>query len=219
MITETIIQGNGEKLILFFSGWGMDSNPFLHLKADNETVCIVYNYSDMFFDTTLLDGYKEIHLIAWSMGVWAAAQVLQGVPLTSAIAINGTEYPVDDTCGIPVTIFKSTLETFSEEGLKRFNRRMCQNKEVLNQFISAPVTRTLDDIKKELACIGEYAWLENHCLFWTRVIISLSDRIFPVANLTAYWTARCPVHYIDAPHYPFYLWNKWNNIQNEWKRV
>lgn len=212
MTIETVIRGKGEKIILFFSGWGMDANPFRRLEADGETVCVVYNYSDMFFDTSFLKEYKEIHLVAWSMGVWAAAQVLQGIPLTSATAINGTEYPVDDAYGIPETIFKNTLENFSEEGLKRFNRRMCGSKEVLQQFISTPVVRIHDSMREELHYIETQIWPDSHCLFWTRAIISLSDYIFPTVNLSAYWIDRCPVLYIDAPHYPFYLWNKWNEI-------
>lgn len=38
---------------------------------------VVYDYSTLDFDENQLSGYNEIKVIAWSMGVWAAAQVLQ----------------------------------------------------------------------------------------------------------------------------------------------
>ena len=41
-----------------------------------------------------------------------------------AIAINGTESPVDNSTGIPENIFKGTLETLDERNLRKFRMRM-----------------------------------------------------------------------------------------------
>lgn len=38
------------------------------------------------------------------MGVWVAERVMQGYPLLSATAINGTGLPCDDQYGIPEAI-------------------------------------------------------------------------------------------------------------------
>ena len=49
------------------------------------------------FDTDLLETYSQITLIAWSMGVWAASQIMKQyphLPVSQSIAINGTLYPI-----------------------------------------------------------------------------------------------------------------------------
>lgn len=213
MKAEKIQQGNKRKLLLFFAGWGMDVHPFLRLQAVDTDVLVVYNYTELSFDISLTEGYDEINLIAWSMGVWAASCVLGGVKLTSALAINGTPYPVHNTWGIPVAIAGGTLSNLSADGLKRFNRRMCGQAEIVKQFISTPVMRTVEDVKEELSCIIRQAYPVKEGVTWTKALVSSSDCIFPVANQTVCWSAlSVPVVCLDAPHYPFYLWNKWNEI-------
>ncbi|WP_373564497.1 pimeloyl-ACP methyl esterase BioG family protein [Sphingobacterium sp. E70] len=56
------------------------------------------------------------------MGVWAASQVLpklqmQHYPISTCTAINGTPFPIDDSRGIPVQVFRATLNTLSEKRL------------------------------------------------------------------------------------------------------
>ena len=54
-----------------------------------------------------------------------------------------------DTLGIPTAIFEGTLHHISEEGMRRFNRRMCGDKETFNRY-SELSPRPLEEIKEEL---------------------------------------------------------------------
>ena len=174
----------------------------------------------MDFEGEALSGYREIRLVAWSLGVWAASVVFGKKPVsfTEAVAVNGTPCLVHDRWGIPETIFRGTLDNVTEEGMRRFNRRMCGKRDILQAYEQIP-PRLLADIREEL----EYLYAEikkaspASALFngWTQALISSDDRIFPTENLRAFWQGRCPITEIEAPHYPFYLWKQWDEI---WKQ-
>ena len=51
------------------------------IAPENSDLLVCYDYRSLDFDFTLLQGYQEIRLIAWSMGVWAASMVLQDMDL------------------------------------------------------------------------------------------------------------------------------------------
>ena len=98
-----IIRNNGKHLLLFFAGWGMDETPFRHIHPAECDWMICYDYHSLEFDTTLIQAYSKISLIAWSMGVWAASQVMKqypSLPVSQSTAINGTLYPIHETKGI-----------------------------------------------------------------------------------------------------------------------
>jgi uncharacterized protein HI_1552 len=206
-----------EKLLLIFSGWSASPLLFKGIEADEDTdIWIGYNYQNLAF-TDDLSGYREIRIIAWSLGVWAASIILDkqqaSLPINGAIAINGTPYPVHDTYGIPETIFRGTLENITPAGMYRFNRRMCGSKDILQQYETIP-PRPIEEIKEELHVIYQtYRPMETS--LWTSAILSANDLIFPIQNLRNYWCGRCPVTEIEAPHYPFYRWKQWNEL---WKQ-
>ena len=54
------------RLTLFFAGWGMDECPFMDHCPENSDLLVCYDYRSLDFDFTLLQGYQEIRLIAWS---------------------------------------------------------------------------------------------------------------------------------------------------------
>ncbi len=204
---------NASSLLLFFSGWSAPPELFTSLEADKDTdVIICYDYRDLSFDEDL-SHYKEIHLVAWSMGVRMAELALGGrYSFASATAINGTPCPIDNAYGIPSDIFLGTLNGLTPGTLLRFNRRMCGTREILGGYQSASA-RPFDEVRDELMSI------HNHCLhtvggpiLWTRAIIGTGDRIFPSANQLAYWKGRYPVLEIASPHYPFYLWTRWREL-------
>ncbi|MCS3158440.1 DUF452 family protein [Phocaeicola dorei] len=118
------------RLTLFFAGWGMDECPFMDYCSGNSDLLVCYDYRSLDFDFTLLQGYQEIRLIAWSMGVWAASMVLQDMdlPICESVALNGTVTPVDDLKGISQQVFEGTLEGLNEVTLEKFIRRMCLKK-------------------------------------------------------------------------------------------
>ena len=113
--------------MLFFAGWGSEENLFRHPVEEGYDYLLCFDYRTLDFDYTPIEGYTEIRLLAWSMGVWVASRVFTGHSFSwqMKLAVNGTPFPIDDRRGIPEMIFKGTLEHFSEDTLTRFRRRMC----------------------------------------------------------------------------------------------
>ncbi len=56
---------------------------------------ICYDYRTLDFDTSILEQYRQVNVVAWSMGVWAApialASVHQGE--TAAYSFQWYHYP------------------------------------------------------------------------------------------------------------------------------
>mgnify|MGYP000785805472 CR=1 FL=1 len=55
-------------LLLFFAGWGSDENLFGSPVPEGCDYLLCFDYKNMDFDYSLLDGYQEIRVLAWSMG-------------------------------------------------------------------------------------------------------------------------------------------------------
>ncbi len=177
------------QLTLFFAGWGMDENPFLQSKGENDLM-ICYDYREQQWDTSALESYRSIHVVAWSMGVWAAERALENssLPIAKKTAINGTPFPVDNERGIPENIALGTLQQLNERNLQKFFRRMCGSKERFEAFATALPQRTLDDISEELSCIIERCKSETESNFrWDEAYIGTDDLIFPPANQFHAW--------------------------------
>lgn len=192
------------RLTLFFAGWGMDEHPFMDCRPADSDLLVCYDYRSLEFDFTLLQGYRDIRLVAWSMGVWAASVVLQdaAVPLGERIALNGTVTPVDDRRGIPQAVFGKTLESLNEVALEKFIRRMCLRKENLAAFLSKRPQRPVEELKEELRKIGEQVKaVAVPRLEWGRAVIGTDDLIFPAANQRNAWQTGVEVAEYAVPHY------------------
>lgn len=218
MKTLLMLDNRKEELILFLGGWGMDSNPFRHLQSDLYDVCVVYDYHSPNLHLELPKQYKKIHLIAWSMGVWVASRLKQQNQLTfhSAIAINGTELPIDDEYGIPVAIYNGTLDHFSDDNRKRFNRRMCNDSATFRFFSAHNVERDSISLREELQSLKDMVEcetpLQKEAINWDKAIIASDDYIFPTANLLRFWNGKTTVREIIGGHYLFNQWEKWDSI-------
>lgn len=199
---------NATRLILFFSGWGMDPEPFRNLQRDGYDVLVVYDYviadGDVERLMAKLEGYAEIVVVAWSFGVFFANLILKGrgLPVSAAIAVNGTLYPVDDRRGIPYRVFALTLRTLSEKSVKFFNLRMCGP--LYDTFAANAPKRDIESLRKELEVFAtSFPGVGRETDFWTRIIVSRHDVIFPPDNQLAAWgEERCTIiedgtHYID----------------------
>lgn len=57
---------NSPRLLLFFAGWGSDENLFRRTVAEGYDCLLCFDYRTLEFDYSLLDGYREIRLLAWS---------------------------------------------------------------------------------------------------------------------------------------------------------
>ncbi len=209
---------NKKKLILFFAGWGMDEHPFLHLTSNEYNTLIIYNYEDLNLDINLeefLKNFNEIHLVAWSMGVYHSQKMLYPYKdvLTSKIAINGTLFPIDNQFGIPIEMYDATTNNFSEKGRLSFYRRMCKNKELYSWFLENQPQRSVESQKNELKVIKQRVLDEPlNELFFNNVLIVDKDRIIPTNHQQLFWKKRCKTQILEGSHYLFKLFNKWENI-------
>ena len=198
-------------LELFFAGWGMDSRPFAwaadapHTADCDFAVC--YDYTDIQLDkvnqaNAQLHGYSKVRVRAWSLGVYAASLVLpdMGCAISTAVAINGTLWPVDDELGIPHAVYDATAANLTAESLERFNRRMCGAHRAV--FEQRRPLRSVDSLRAELLHIRECAADRTRPQFtgWTQAVLSSRDKIFPIANMRRAWPAT-PQFELDEPHY------------------
>ena len=178
------------RLLLFFAGWGMDEHPFLQYAPQDSDLMICYDYRTLDFDTSLLTGYAVIDVVAWSMGVWVASQVLSNVslPIRRRIAINGTPFLIDEKRGIPPAIFMGTLKGLNEVTLRKFQRRMCTDGNAFTRFQLTSPQRGIEELKEELVAVaGQYRTLPAGTFTWEQAIIGENDRIFPPANQRTAW--------------------------------
>jgi len=201
---------NAPELLLFFNGWGMDEKPFKHLAVDNELdVLMIYDYT-VLGDIEELNDYKTIHLVAWSLGVFAAAKVLSGMKFASATAINGTLKPIDEGEGIASAIFQGTINSWSDIARMKFNRRMC-GIEHGKQF---KINRSIESQKSELIALQEQ--ITNNPVpenIFQQAIISLNDKIFTRHAQETHWqNARIPLTIIDELHYFFPEIKSWKEM-------
>lgn len=198
-------------LELFFAGWGMDSRPFAWAADSPHTAdcdfAVCYDYTDIQLDkvnqaNAKLHGYSKVRVRAWSLGVYAASLVLpdMGCAISTAVAINGTLWPVDDELGIPHAVYDATAANLTDESLERFNRRMCGAHRAV--FEQRRPLRSVDSLRAELLHIRECAADPTRPQFtgWTQAVLSRLDKIFPIANMRRAWAAT-PQLELDEPHY------------------
>ena len=136
----------------------MDETPFRHIHPVECDWMICYDYRSLEFDTTLIQAYSKITLIAWSMGVWAASQVMKqypSLPVSQSTAINGTLYPIHETEGITPSVFEGTLQGLNEQTLLKFQRRMCGSAADYKVFQTMAPKRPVEELKEELAAIQQ----------------------------------------------------------------
>lgn len=199
------------RLTIFFSGWGMDENPFLPFLPPDRDCLIIYDYVDLAFDPEPLRRYETIYVLAWSMGVWAAARILPGTRLAVAqsVAVNGTMQPIDDLRGIPRAVFAGTIANLSPESVNKFQRRMCVSSAVFDQFAVARPQRDIDSLRNELRAIATTVAEGPEPVFtWDAAVIGGKDRIFPKENQLRAWEGRKSVIVEDG----HWLSAGWHNL-------
>lgn len=224
-----IIKENHPRLLLFFAGWGADETPFKEYRPAESDYLLCYDYRTLDFDASLLKGYREIHVIGWSMGVWAAGRVMgrlqeadASLCIKSSIAINGSPYPMDDTYGIPVAIYHGTLEGLTGASLHKFLRRMCLNGEAFKEFLNITPRRPLEELREELEEIERmYLSLPAASFRWQQAVVGSNDRIIPPAHQQNAWRKEeekhgrpIRVHLTEDAHYQaglfrYYLQEIW----------
>lgn len=197
--------GQSRRLVLFFAGWGMDWRPFRSLHMPGYDVVVVWNYSDLTFSWRPFMSYDEVCLVAWGMGVFAAAQTVHELMgrITCRIAVNGTLHPISDTMGIPQSVVQGMFNQLSPGWLKRFYSRMCGSPEQFDWFMANRPQRTVADITDELREI------ETQTIFhaplmdsWDLAVVSREDVIVDVRHQVKAWHGVVPIRFIDGGHLP-----------------
>lgn len=214
MKTEWLACNKTDRLILFFNGWGMDKCAVEHLRISSDLL-MCYDYRTLYAsDFPDLTAYKKIDVIAWSMGVWAAANVLTETGLKSeiSVAICGTEKPVDDNYGIPTNIYELTQKGMDERGRKKFFSRMFVEKAEKERFASHTPKRELWEQLEELEAIHRLSTENQNTYHWDCAYVAENDIIFPTLNQEAYWQGMTEIIHLPGGHYPFYQFNTWEEI-------
>ncbi|MCR9012453.1 DUF452 family protein [Gabonibacter chumensis] len=209
------LKKNGNKrVILFFSGWGLDERAVSHMTGESD-VLMLYDYRNIEGEKApVLNGYESIDVIAWSMGVWAASVLLPlwNLPVDRSTAINGTERPVDNLYGIPLHVYLLTERGMNERGRDKFFVRMLSGTGERTRFKQHHPDRNLEEQLEELKAIREQSDRLKGEICWNRVYISENDIIFPVTNQENWWRGRSEIKKIEGGHYPFYVFENWDLI-------
>ena len=216
-----LINEHHPRLLLFFAGWGADETPFKDYRPADCDYMLCYDYRTLDFDPEPLRAYTDIHVVGWSMGVWAATRVMDShaLPYSRRTAINGTPYPIDEQCGIPPAIYRGTLEGLTDASLHKFLRRMCADSAAFRAFLERTPRRPLDELREELAEIARQdAALPPCAPRWDLAVVGEADRIIPPANqLEAWRKLGTPVrqtadaHYQEALFHQYLQDNVWTN--------
>ena len=215
MLTEWITKKGNRHLILFFNGWGMDSNILGKMDNRDFDVLMVYGYNSPKLALPLFGEYEEITLVAWSMGVWAAETVFGAIsprPKMS-IAINGTSTPISASTGIAPEIFEKTLENWSEVTRTKFYKRVwCDQKKSVEWENLLP-SRSITDQRDELFAIKQgVVGCNEYPGFWEKAIIGERDTIFTKRNQMEWWNDKVEMKVTGIAHCPFPLFSNWEMV-------
>lgn len=149
-------------LIILFLGWGFSPDSFAGIRKPGFDILSVRGYEGL--SGNMIDeeiraflkerdsAYSEVVVIAWSFGVKAAAAFLENttIPVTLSLAVNGTEYHIDNDRGIPRAIFKGTLEGLSDRTFEKFRLRCAGSRAKLRQLDVDGNTNDIDALRREL---------------------------------------------------------------------
>ncbi len=183
---------DNSRLLLVFNGWSVPTpSPDEVAPLRGYDIAVVSDYLN--FNLPEPEGYKEVAVLAWSLGVHAAEIALQHsqLPLTLTVAVNGTPFPVDDQKGIPEAVFRLTAERLTEQSLTKFRRRMGASSMARGE-------RPLEDLRRELL---EFP-AEPVPFRWDYAVISADDKIFPPENQRRAWRGRAEIIEIEGEHTP-----------------
>ncbi|HBI14770.1 MAG TPA: DUF452 domain-containing protein [Desulfobulbaceae bacterium] len=195
--------------LLFFAGWGMDPAPFRSLALEGHDLLLLYDYRNLDEpDPAALipPEYPRLSLIAWSMGVWVAGNLLAGCrhKLNAAVAVNGTLSPIDDRYGIPAQAYAEMLASFSPRTLLDFYASMFVDQDGLKLFLKNRPRRPTEEIRDELAALRVHYLTHGPAAdIYSRHLVGSRDRIFAARAQVRCWGKEgCQT--FQGGHFPFY---------------
>lgn len=206
---------NHPHCLLFFAGWGMDATPFAGIAANTADFCLIHDYRELAsLDLAPFAAYDQVHLLAWSMGVWVAAHLLaaQQEAFTTRTAIGGTLSPIDGQRGIPPESYNAMLEDFGPQTLTDFYRNMFDDDEQLHRFLAHRPQRDIEALRREMEAFRAASQAAGPAIdIYTHKIITSRDRIFSGRNQMRAW-GKGQGTVCNWPHFPFYLLSDWRDL-------
>lgn len=206
-----------DRLLVFCNGWGMDGAPFVPLQALDLDVLMCYDYSDLSLDEnlfSLMDGYRAISLLSWSMGVWVGQYLFSSMAdrFEKTIAMNGTLCPVHDRYGIPPEIISATLAGFDEAARLKFYRRMCRENDTLKRFLAnRPKRKIAGQIRELKNLLHTTDCCTAEASLYTDIVIADKDLVVLTDNQRRFWQQK-KIHPVDGYHFLFYQWKTWDAL-------
>ncbi len=183
------------RLLIYFHGWSMDETVLDPASfPDGFDVLVGFDYRDLTALPAEVGDYAERLLVAWSLGVWAAARCRErfGFPgLRRAIAVNGTLRPVSAEFGIDPAVFAGTAAHWLDPAARHnFHRRTGGGPEPRRD----PGEQRDELLALEAMIAGTPAPRDCYDL----ALIGRRDRIFPAARQQLFWGAKGRL--VDWPH-------------------
>lgn len=183
------------RLLIYFHGWSMDEtvlDPASFPAGYDVLVC--YDYRDLSALPAGVETYSERVLVAWSLGVWAAARCRErfGFPaLKLAVAVNGTLRPVGAEFGIDPAVFAGTAAHWLDPAARQnFYRRTGGG--------SVPRRDPAEQRDELLALEAMIGASPAPADFYDLALIGRRDRIFAAARQQLFWGAKGRP--LDWPH-------------------
>jgi len=209
MNNKYIKDSTNKNLLIFFNGWGFDEKILPLLDIPNYDKLLLYKYSNFNINNIKIEKeYKNITVLAWSLGVWIAPIVVKklNIKIDKAIAINGTLNPIDDDFGIPKSVFEGTLTNLNERNLKKFNTRIAGGGRMFGEIEEYFGTGCWEERKDELQFLFDSINInpktEN---IFNHAIIANDDLIFSADNQKRHWQTEedTVITEIKGAHFPF----------------
>lgn len=198
----------------------MDPAPFRTVPASGHDLLMLYDYRQLDPDRIgdmIPAGYRQLYLLAWSMGVWVAGHLLGPFcdRFASLVAVNGTTTPIDDRRGIEAKAYADMISSFSAGTLETFYQAMFDDRREAEFFLRHRPQRPADNMLAELVML-RCAYLEHGPAadIFTRKIIGSRDRIFPARSQLRAWDKDHST-VLPLPHFPFYALPDWRALLND----
>lgn len=201
--------------LLFFSGWGMDPEPFRAMPAEGLDLCMLFDYRTLGpISLESFAGYERLHLLAWSMGVWVAGHLLarQAEVFATSTALAGTLAPVDEKRGIPPASYQALVDAFDQQTLDGFYRSMFDDEAQHDRFLALRPKRSIPELDQELRAFRQA--FDQHGPgedIFHRAIVTGRDRIYSGRNQLRAWGKERSI-VTNWSHFPFFACSGWRAL-------
>ncbi|MBP5399483.1 MAG: DUF452 family protein [Alphaproteobacteria bacterium] len=203
---------NSKDLIIFFAGWGCDTNQFTNLH-DNKDVLILYNYQDLDLDFDFSQ-YANIYIIAYSAGVFIASIFADTIPnIRQKVALCGNPYLFDEKLGISkanIRVFENiTLDNYLD-----FRRKyMVFSDEEYKKYNQLESLRTIESCAAELSALEKMYQNQKDKINpkFDKAIVAENDLIFDLKAQKTFYKDKLQI-IKNAKHHIFFHFNSFEDI-------